>query len=329
MNLQTKTRRRAAVLALVAIITVACGSILRTALDRDLLPAHVVLRTFAAVSIFPSDRAYYRLQAVDREFRAEAATLLTNPAPGERDALVEHVRRRAAALTEQHETFVNTHPRHVRGRVAIARFLFDTGKPRQGLVHLERAAELAGDDDELWVQLGQKCIAVGDIRKAFGCFERALESNPENLACYRDYANSILVYRRDAMLHYDIDEEEVFTRGLGLLWQALEHYPKNMDLAMDLGRTYYAVKPGREDEAIAAWQHVGQITKDDFRRQEVRVHLARFLIRAGRLEEAREQLAGVNMPEHEMHKGRVLATLERSATAGPEVVAVPASFVTE
>lgn len=326
MTIQSKSRRRAAVFALVALITIACGSLLRTAIDRELIPQTTVLRVCAALSPIPANREFYRLRAEDTLFREEARALLAGSGPSDRSEVVKRIRSRLDSLLGQYDAFLKEHPEHVQGLLAHGELLFENGDKAGGLARWEQAAARSPENGPLWSRLGRECLRLGEIKKAFECYERAVALEPKELGNYRDLSTAMFVYRRDAMEHYQIDEPAVFDRSLKLMRRAMELQPKNVDLAVELAMCYYSVKPARNQEAVIAWAYVRNLVKSDFERQAADLHMARFLIRDGHYHEAESLLAGVTHPEHALHKGRVSGTLANATAATRGFEVEPANF---
>ncbi len=329
MNLLPTSRRRLTVLGLAAVIAVACGFILRTAVERELISPKAVLGFWAVMSPRSVDRAYYRLRADGEALLLDAKNLLSESSPEDGRKVMARLREQQAELLVKYDTFVATHPEHVDGLVAHADLLAQSGDRAKSLDQLETAARLAGNRVELWRELVDRSIHFGEVQRAFPACESALKLAPDDLGLLRTFANSIFVYRRDAMEHYHMDEAEAFDRALKLLKRAVDLYPQNMDIALDFAGSFYSIKPTRHVEAIAAWDHVRKISTSEFDRQNATLHIARFLIRVGERQKAGVLLAEVTLPEHSIHKGRV----SRLISGTPEILAdslvTPARFTGE
>lgn len=324
MNIQSKARRRSVALALVAVIAIACGSILRTAVERGLVPAATVLKFWAVASPRAADRAYYRLQSDNEVFHQELALVLARYGERVPPEVLQAVRQQRKQLLDKLEQFTGEHPGHVLGLVAHADMLVESGFTKRSLEQYEKALQLSGDDPLMWREYAGRSIHYGDMRRAFTALERAHQLQPGDLGTIRDYSNALFLYRPDAMDHYGLTEAQVFDRSLELLKQALVLYPHNLDLAVDLANSYYSIKPARDLEAVEAWAYVRKIALHEHDRQQACLHMARFHLKSGELDKAAELLAQVTLPAHAVLRGRVERNIASASQPGSLVV--PASF---
>jgi len=131
-----------------------------------------------------------------------------------------------------------------------------------------------------------------------------------------------LIYRKDAREHFDLSEEEVFDKSLGLYGIALKMDPKNFDLAEDIAQTYYFIrtqviprKMARPEEALKAWEYALDIAPGENEKQGVQIHLARINLAIDRLAEARNALAQVNLPVYKALKEKIGSNVDRRMKA--------------
>lgn len=326
MTIRSKSRRRLAVLALLSVITLAGGSFLRTAVERELVPQSAVLRFWAVASPLSEDREFYRLAADTDDYRVEARHLLGQATPAEEEAVIEHLLRRRGSLLNRFEAFVEAHPLHVTGLRAHADLLLESGAAVRSLAQWERAAELSKDDPRVWKELADRAVHLGDMSRAFMAYEHALRADPENLEIIQALSTALFVYRADAMQRYDITEAEVFDRSLDLLKHAAELFPKDIAVAVELAESYYTVKPPRDSEAIGAWARVQEMVETEHQRQEASLHMARFMIRRGHREKAENVLARVTLPAHSRMRNRVESSLLTVTSKAEMPEAIQANF---
>jgi len=95
------------------------------------------------------------------------------------------------------------------------------------------------------------------------------------------------------MTNYDLTEQQIYTKALGLYSNAFRLDPRNFSFAWDLAQTYYAIKPLPAEEALQTWTNALQIAQDEVDRENVYLHLARIKMLAGRYPEAKAQLNAV------------------------------------
>jgi len=77
--------------------------------------------------------------------------------------------------------------------------------------------------------------------------------NPKEPVYYHNFGTTVFLFRKDAMEHYRINEQQVFDKALELYAQAIKHDPTDFPLATDVARTYYGIKPPRPEEALRSW----------------------------------------------------------------------------
>jgi tetratricopeptide (TPR) repeat protein len=228
-----------------------------------------------------------------------------------RAALEARIRQRLDKVKTAYEEFLLRHPGHARARLAYASHLGDVGDERSAIEQTEKARELDPTNPAAWNNLANLYGHNGPVKKAFDYYAKAIELNPKEPVYFQNLATTVYLFRRDAREHYGIDEQQVFDKALQLYREAVKLAPDNFILATDWATSYYGIKPPRNEEAIEAWQYALRIANDDFERQGVHIHLARFHINLGRFDDARAHLAHV---QHEMYavlKERVGDNLRR------------------
>ena len=131
-------------------------------------------------------------------------------------SLPAKIEQRLKPLRNAYEAFIQKYPKHVGARLAFASFLTDRGDEVLAAPHLLKATELDPQNPAAWNNLGNHYGHMGPVVKAFECYERAIELNPDAAVYFHNFATTVYLYRKDAMQHFDISEEEVFDRALEL-----------------------------------------------------------------------------------------------------------------
>ncbi len=237
-------------------------------------------------------------------------------------ARVEH---RFKPVREAYEDFLRRHPEHARAHLAYGSFLHDTHDEEGGVEHWEKARELDPENPAAWNNLANHYGHRSPVKKAFEYYAKAIELNPREPVYYQNFATTVFLFRQDAMEFYKINEQQVFSKSLGLYRQAIELDPNNFVLASDYAMTYYGIKPVPTDEALGAWEYALKVAPNETDREGVFVHLARFKLNAGRFDEARKDLNRVTNEVYDVLKNRLLRNLEKQETEAKGTNAPPPS----
>lgn len=227
-------------------------------------------------------------------------------------ALAGRIKAEIAPVREAYEQFLKKHPNHARALLTYASFLTDIGVEREALPHLLKATEADPTLPAAWNNLANYYGHNGDVKKAFGHYEKAISLSPNEAVYYHNFGTSVFLFRKDVKEHYGITETEVFDKALELYGKALKLSPNNFDLAEDIAQTYYGIrtsdspsKMARPDEAIRAWRHAESVAPADFEKQGVYIHLARAYIDKGDFAKAQRELDRVELPIYQELKDRV------------------------
>lgn len=265
----------------------------------------------------PVEKEFKRLMEQDDEAQAEVDRWIRdNNAFAQQGAgtpaaeLNQRILKRFAAVRQGYEDFIKRHPNHARVRVAYASFLSDIGEEDAGFPQLEKARELDPKDPAIWNNLANYYGHNGPVTKAFEYYEKAIALNSKEPVYYQNFGTTVFLFRKDAMEHYRINEQQVFDKALELYREAMKLGPHDLPLASDVALTYYGIKPPRNDEALQAWTNAFTLAKTEVERQGIHVHFTRVKTHAGRFPEARAHLSLITLPIYEELKQRLVRTLE-------------------
>jgi len=230
--------------------------------------------------------------------------------------LNRRILKRFEVLRKAYEDFIAKHPKHASARVAYASFLNDQGEEEASFAQLEKARELDPKDPAIWNNLANYHGHNGSIIKAFDYYAKAIELNPEEPVYYHNFGTTVFLFRKDAMEHFKIDEQQVFDKALELYDQAMKLDPADFPLATDVARTYYGIKPPRTEDALRSWTNALSLAHDQIEREGVYVHFARIKTHAGRFAEARSHLNAItNEMYADLKKTLTRALNEKEAEA--------------
>lgn len=248
----------------------------------------------------PVEMEYLKLLERDNATQAEVDEWIRdNQAFAEKGAGITpatlglRIKQHLRPVRDAYEDFLRRHPEHTRARLAYGSFLNDLGEEDEAAQQWEKARELEPGNPAAWNNLANYYGHRSPVKKAFDCYAKAIELAPDEPVYYQNLATTVFMFRKDAMEHYQIDEQKVFDRALELYHKALALDPSNFIAASELAQTYYGIRPPRYDEALAAWQAARNLARDDIEREGVFIHLARWQIDAGRFADARNQLNAV------------------------------------
>jgi tetratricopeptide (TPR) repeat protein len=230
--------------------------------------------------------------------------------------LNRRILKRFEAVRKAYEDFIAKHPKHASARVAYASFLGDIGEEEASFNQLEKARELDPNDPAVWNNLANYHGHNGSVTKAFDYYAKAIELNPKEPVYYHNFGTTVFLFRKDAMEHYKINEQQVFDKALELYAQAMKLDPADFPLATDVARTYYGIKPPRTEEALRSWTNALSLAHDEIEREGVYVHFARIKTHAGRFAEARAHLSAItNEMYADLKKTLTRALNEKEAEA--------------
>lgn len=287
---------------------------LLTALLCWLNPQHAFATVAPSAPAKPSVEAEFKaLQARDADARQDMSRWLretaardehlSDKAPHPLSTRIEH---RGQLVLAAYADFLARHPRHSAALHEEAGFRADLAEGLTAIRHWEEARAEAPASPAPWNELAHFLSHNGRTLDAFACFEKSLSLSPREAVYFFDFATAMLLYRTDAMSHYQLTEPELFDRVLVTYRRGLKLEPESFHRAADYAQTFYVVKPARPAEGLAAWEHAFKLAEDDYQRAEARTHLARYAIHAGRLGIARLYLDQVQEPRLEPLKESLL-----------------------
>jgi len=229
-------------------------------------------------------------------------------------ALNDRIRKRFEPVRKAYDDFVTRYPTNVRARVAYGTFLGDISDEDGAFDQLEKARELDSTDPAVWNNLANYHGHYGPVTKAFDYYAKAIELNPNEPVYYHNFGTTVFLFRKDAVEHFKITEQQVFDKALELYSHALKLDPENFPLASDVAQTYYGIKPPRTEDALRSWTNALSLAHDEIEREGVYVHFARIKTHAGRFAEARAHLNSITNEMYADLKRRLERALNERET---------------
>jgi len=222
------------------------------------------------------------------------------------------IRQRFDSVKESYETFLRSHPEHVRGRLAYGGFLKDIGREDEAVIQWEKAREMAPKNPACWNNLATIYGHRGPIKNAFEYFEKAIELKPDESVYYHNLAVHVYLFRKDAGEYYHLDEAGVFDKSLELYRKAIKLDPQNFILYTDYAECFYGTNPPRYKEGLEAWYGALKLARDEVEREGVYIHLARIEAKLGMLQDARNHLNSVTNEMYATTKKKIALNIDGS-----------------
>ena len=230
--------------------------------------------------------------------------------------------RRHDEVRGRYTSFLEKHPGHARAVIAYGSFLGDIGDEFAMVDQWEKARAMDPSNPAVWNNLAGHYAHRGPIEKAFPYFEKAIELKPTEAQYWHSLGTVTYLFRRDAEKYYGLDEQGVFRKAFEFYAKATALRPLDFKLASDVAQTWYGVKPAPATNAVerkaadlaviesglGAWTNAMRLATLDEEREGVRLHLARWQIKAGRWAEARTHLDAVTNAVHSVVKVRLERT---------------------
>jgi len=279
----------------------------------------------------PENQEYYRLLVEDDTAMTEVSRWMSEneafraAGGGLKDEeLSARIAVRLQRVVAQYEDFLRRNPAHVEGRIAFGSFLNEVSEEEKAAEQWELARLADPTHPAPWNNLANHYGHFGPVTNAFVYYEKAIELRPDEPVYYQNFGTTVYLFRRDAMAHYGINEQQVFDKALANYRKALSLSPGSFPVATDLAQTYYGINPFRLEEATAAWEDALKRARSDSEKQFVYVHFARLQIRAGNYEAASNRLDQVVLPEYAALKARLYRSIDQrrsgnAPAAGPAV----------
>lgn len=229
--------------------------------------------------------------------------------------LMLRIEQRRKKVEDAYRSFLLRHSKHTRARLAFGSFLNEQGREDEAAEQWEKARDLEPDNPAAWNNLANFHGHRGPVEKAFEYYQKAIDLAPYESVYYHNLAVTVYLHRTAARAYFKTDEDGVFDRSLELYRKALKLEPNNFELATDYAQSYYGIKPPRIADGIQAWKEALKIARDDFEREGVQIHLARFEVNAGDFKSARARLARIKDERYKSLVERVATSLKQKEAA--------------
>jgi cytochrome c-type biogenesis protein CcmH/NrfG len=174
------------------------------------------------------------------------------------------------------------------------------------LATLRRAAELAPDRSDLWMQLSTAALSTGDTRSATEATACAVRLSPKDSSLHYHYAHLLYLFRKDVAPHLFPTEADALREALRHFREATVLSPENPNLWLAYAETFWMMPEPDWKEARRAWTEYGKRTD---KREFAHVQLARVAIEQGDLRSAKSYLHEVRDESFALVKKKLLARI--------------------
>ncbi len=237
----------------------------------------------------------------------------TNQTQEAKQVLNQRIRDRFDQVRKKYDQFLRNHPNYADAYLAYGSFLNDIGDPDEAKVQYENAKQLDPKNPAVWNNLANYYGEFSPVTNAFTYYAEAIRLNPSEPVYYQNFATTVYLFRKDAREFFNLSEQQVFDKALGLYQAAMKLAPHDFVLATDYAESYYGIRPLRTNAALMAWTNAMNVAATDAERQGVELHLARIKIAAGRFDEARAHINAVTNTAYFDLKQRLMRSLEDHA----------------
>jgi tetratricopeptide (TPR) repeat protein len=250
------------------------------------------------------DTEYRQLLVEDDRFLEHMEKL-----SGSRSRLTQSMLHAKARRVEAgYRKFLSEYPGHVRAMVAYGSFLRDFQRDDEALGWWNKATAVDPNCAAAFNDIAELYGSTGRAAEALRLHQKAYELAPTEPVYRFNWANTCILYRKDAQKVYGWDTDEIFRRSLEQMRKARDLAPENFEFARGYAESFFLMKNPDWQQMYAAWQYcLGQpLQAADL--QLVYGHLARVSMHLKRFDEARSWLAKMDAPDVQT----VRTTLERN-----------------
>lgn len=247
--------------------------------------------------------------AADRELMSILEMQAALMDASEEGAGEETLLLRSQRIAERYEGFLRRNPDNLEGWILCGRFLRSVGADARALAAFRKARSLAPDLAVVHELMGLTLADLGEIEAAMALLLRAVELDPEEPVYREDLGR--LLRRHGARLEKEGALEE--GRSPVLAVEAFEEafrLSPNFQKGWQWAESFADVPEPDWPGAAEAWRETMVLADSLAEREAVRLQLARALVEAGEVEEARDHLDPVETPSLQNSRKQLLKRIE-------------------
>lgn len=239
-------------------------------------------------------------QRIKLEFENQIKAIYSlpeNEREAERAIITNNLIAKEGEIEYALQDLVKQFPKNADPLIALGNFHDEHGREQDAFKFWTKASEVNPNDPAVWNNLAGYHTHNGGIEKSFQYFEKALSLKPKGWIYYHNFANAVFLFRKDARMHYQLNEQQVFDKAFELYELARKEDPTNFDLAVDIANSYYIVRPYRNDDALKAWDKAATVAVSEEQKQSILIHQARWFLRIENIDKALAAINKVTSPE--------------------------------
>jgi tetratricopeptide (TPR) repeat protein len=213
-------------------------------------------------------------------------------------------------LVHEYESLVKDSPDFAAAWASYGYMLWKVGMRKQAAAALMKANQLDPDIPLVKNELGNYLVEEGKPLEAMNYFLSAIKLEPTE-PLYHYQLGSLLYEARGDFLRsgewtraaIDHSMQEAFRR-------ASELAPDRIEFTYRYAESFYDMRDPDWPLALKTWQGLEARAQSDVERQTMRLHEANVLLSMGKRDDARRVLAGVDLPELDEQKKKLVARLQ-------------------
>jgi tetratricopeptide (TPR) repeat protein len=195
--------------------------------------------------------------------------------------------RRAQAVNDAYEKYLEDNPSDVNGLVLYGKFLRRMGEREAANSVFQHAHRLDPRMAVIKQQLGNYLAEEGQYVPALGFFVQAVALAPNEPLYHYQLGELLNVYYDEYLADRIYDEPTLDHAIAGEFKRAAELAPQEPGFAWRYAECFYDMRYPDWNTALAAWEDLGTRTTSPVEIEVIRLHCARVLLELGRDEEAR------------------------------------------
>ncbi len=212
-------------------------------------------------------------------------------------------------LISDYESYLTENPEDVLSLVLYGKLLRKLDRIEDAQLIFLKANSLDPNLAIVKQQLGNYHAEIGNFEEALAYFLIAIELSPDT-ALYTYQLGELLYQFRDLFFTSGMFNRDTLDRQMSkAFYEAARLDPDNIDFQFRYAESFYDLKNPAWNEALQAWESVGNSVNSESELAAILLHKANVYIKMKAPEKARELIDQVNVPELAETKEQLLKQL--------------------